>query len=124
MPRKQMEPMLPSARRALRSSIAHWKRMLAGKERPGEAPNGWWCSLCELFDEGGHGECSACPVRQKTGQRCCLGSPYWRANEAYHARGSGYPDAEREWKAAAKRQIAFLESLLPRKESKACRAKK
>jgi hypothetical protein len=122
MPRKQMEPMLPSARRALRSSIAHWKRMLAGKERPGEEPNGWWCSLCALFDKGD--DCSACPVRQKIGHSGCWGSPYRSAHKAYYARGSGNPDAERAWKTAAKCQVAFLESLLPRKESKTCRAKK
>jgi hypothetical protein len=113
--KKQKEPMSPCVLLALRESIAHWKRMLVGKERPGERPDGRWCSLCKLFDEGEYGECLACPVRQKTGFRGCHGSPYWRAFAAYHAFCSGRPDTEREWKIAAKLQIAFLESLLPKK---------
>jgi hypothetical protein len=119
--KKQKEPMLAETLRALRESIAHWKRMLAGKERPGEQPNGWWCSLCTLFNWDGDGGCSACPVRQKTGLRCCQGSPYWRAHYAYHTRGSSCPDTEREWRTAAKLQIAFLESLLPKTRKPRCR---
>ena len=109
--------------KALKASIAHWKRLLAGKERRGEAPDSESCALCALFDDGDYG-CRACPVGQKTKDTGCYGSPWMFAYSAYYNRGDGESAAEREWKTAAKLQLAFLKSLLPRKERKACRAKK
>jgi hypothetical protein len=110
--KKQKEPMSPHVRQALQQSIAHWKRLRDGKERDDESTDGDSCALCVLFSTLGEG-CAKCPVCQKTTYLSCGGSPWWDAHLAYWERDIDTA-SKRKWKTAAKRQVAFLESLLPK----------
>lgn len=60
--------------KALRASIAHWKRMATGKQRKHEAPNGDNCSLCARFNNTWFSTCTGCPVANKTGRPILAGS--------------------------------------------------
>lgn len=99
--------------KALKSSIAHWKRLAAGKRRLGEGIGANSCALCRLF-LGLQATCKGCPVREHTGKGTCEGTPYWRAEKANNKYGL---DSKR-FKLAAAKELAFLESLLPKRRKK------
>ena len=97
---------------ALKGSIRKWEKIAAGK---GVSRGADTCPLCWLFNTGEDFsvDCVGCPVMLKTGFRHCVGTPYWRfvglANR--HGRGRATTPAA---KAAARRELAFLKSLLPK----------
>jgi hypothetical protein len=93
---------------ALNKSIEHWERMRSGNTRPGEEPSIDHCALCGLFFWDN--DCKGCPVAEKTKETCCDGSPYEQSANAWYGRGSH----STEFKAAAKKEITFLKSLLPK----------
>jgi hypothetical protein len=95
--------------KALRGSIAHWKRMATGKARSDEKPYADYCDLCTLFLKG---DCSGCPVMERTGKYSCLETPYYAAHGAYIS----YGKHSRKFKAAAKKELTFLRSLLPKRK--------
>lgn len=102
------------ALKALRLSIAHWRRLATGGEKRGEEPNIRYCALCRQFNKptGPNGDyCVGCPVRDKTGKEFCKGSPYLDANRAWRRRHQYPMDARIE----ALREYFFLRSLLPTK---------
>lgn len=99
--------------KALKSSIAHWKRLAAGKRRLGEGIGANSCALCRLF-LGKQITCRGCPVSKHTGEKTCVGTPYWRAEQAGETYGL---DSER-FKLEAAKELAFLESLLPKRRKK------
>lgn len=100
--------------KALKGSIAKWEAIVAGTGTD-EGPNN--CPLCQLFfgdlmvrDEG---DCVECPVMQKTGQKYCKGTPYVEWDDMTGDYESVADTIERV--NAARAELAFLKSLLPRK---------
>ena len=89
---------------ALLSSIDHWKDYENGEEE--RFPTASLCALCSLFYDK---NCNGCPVILKTNKQICLETPYIDAANAYRMHGPKSP----EFKAAAKLEREFLESLLP-----------
>lgn len=98
--------------KALKSSIAHWKRMRRSR-KCGERPTYIHCALCYRFNAC---VCETanekCPVYESTRQRGCAGSPFLKAYDIFD---DGSTEA---WKLAASDEIKFLESLLPKKKGK------
>lgn len=86
--------------KALRGSIRKWQKIVAGTGKDQGPDN---CPLCELF--WNNKKCDGCPVAAKTGRGLCAGSPY-----------VDYCDELST--ANARRELAFLKSLLPKKKSK------
>lgn len=99
---------------ALRQSIEKWERN-AVAETPEDFTKGFGsCPLCQLFWES---DCVGCPVRDRTGYWCCLGSPY--DEEAHEDWLSAPSDTalRDEAHAAARAEVEFLRSLLPEAEA-------
>ena len=94
--------------KALRKSIAHWKRLATGKRHTGEDVGPFHCALCEMFFH--EEDCRGCPVRERTGKSTCQDSPYHDAWEA--AELTSLDSASFKKKAAI--ELAFLKSLLPK----------
>ena len=70
---------------ALVKSIAHWKRLAAGTQKPLEGWCGSSCACCQDFN--GPEGCEDCPVKLRTGQIACRKTPYsWAAEAAWHRR--------------------------------------
>lgn len=97
--------------KALRESIAHWKRLATGKRREGEHIGTRDCALCNLFLAK---QCVGCPVAKSTGTFGCVETPYGKAAAARAMHGFDSP----EFKSAARKELAFLQSLLPERKAK------
>jgi hypothetical protein len=82
-----------------------------GKRREGETVGAAHCALCDLFLNDG---CSKCPVAQKVQRSGCSLTPYAAACDAHCEHGIDSP----EFKAAAKVELEFLQSLLPKQRTK------
>jgi hypothetical protein len=129
MPRKEVAAntkMPVKTLRALRASIAHWKRMRDGKDRANESPNGSSCALClryrnnaSCLDKDGN----VCPLGRKFGECSYFNrkNPYWVAYNSWFKWHESTEEGLSAWIRAANRMIKALESLLPVKESKARR---
>jgi len=107
---RQPKSMPANTRRALKESIAHWRRMAMGKSTGGEAPTASQCPLCDLF-LCQKSPCRGCPVKRKF-SAYCVGTPYHAAFAEYNA-GEGIDSPE--FKAAARRELQCLVALLPKK---------
>lgn len=79
---------------ALKGSIKKWEGIVAGTIENQGALN---CPLCQLFNTSD--ECDGCPVKERTGEDFCEGSPYY----SYEQKVQGSAQAE----------LDFLKSLLP-----------
>ena len=99
--------------KALNDSIAHWTRFASGTSKPKEEPYTADCALCKVFYRQS-GNCDGCPVMEKTGLRMCIGSPYIRAESAFSIHGKD----SKQFKTAAKAELAFLKGLLPKQKRK------
>lgn len=93
---------------ALKKSIEHWERnaQCTAKEAKVGAE---FCALCSLFNTEElppEETCVGCPVREKTGESHCNGSPYFKAVMSTH-------NGDAAWRSAAGEELAFLKSLLP-----------
>lgn len=111
--------MNPIALAALKKSIKHWERLACGNPRPGERANAQSCALCGLFlkptNVGGVVRwCNGCPVKAKTGRDCCDLTPYARASRLFDA----FNPRRNRFLEAAKDELAFLKSLLPKTKKK------
>ena len=100
---------------ALKESIAHWRRMATGTEKTiNEVPDTDNCALCGLFYAKG---CRSCPVVMESGTALCYNTPYGDAYDAFqsfaHATPKKMVEAEKAFRSASAKQLAFLESLLP-----------
>lgn len=100
--------------KALRGSIAKWEAIVAGTETDKGAEN---CPLCQMFSptyERLPDRCAGCPVRDETGIRGCVGSPYDTYSDLSDELNPESSDADRAAvKAAAQAELDFLKSLLP-----------
>ena len=95
--------------KALKQSIKHWERLVAGE--PGEEMGRHTCALCKLFRPYKPTlNCLGCPVAVKTGKPGCQSTPYDVAANAFVFQGKHSKTFNR----AAKKELAFLKSLLPK----------
>lgn len=107
--------MTEQANKALKESIEHWRRVASGTMKPGESVGAQHCALCLEFNHGKE-PCNGCPVKDRTGNRGCVGSPFdpfeknlgWM-DEAEFSRWLATDEA----RTLAAAELAFLESLLP-----------
>lgn len=93
-------------RTLLLESIAHWIRMARGKARPDERPTGRHCALCRQYVL--QTSCKGCPVHAHTRREMCHDTPFDAASDAYWTHGAH----SRQFKQAARKELAFLKSLL------------
>jgi hypothetical protein len=95
--------------KALKASIAKWKRNAKATDPWKYKIGAKDCALCGLFLDD---DCSGCPVRAKTGKPFCFDSPYVDASRAlvWWQDCDGAPD---QALGAAQAEVAFLKSLLP-----------
>jgi hypothetical protein len=109
--------MNPKTERALRKACAHWKRLATGKQKRRESIFAKDCALCKLFVipyKKRTKDCAGCPVRKRTGWPLCKGSPWSRVYNIFnYANTHGA-----EFREAARAQLEFLQSLLPKKRRK------
>jgi len=103
---------------ALKKSIKHWEQNVVAKT-PEEASIGPDdCALCGLFIDNldaAYNSCIGCPVREKTGQELCEGTPYELAANKYQDwRRASTPRSS--FTRAAKAELKFLKSLLPKEK--------
>jgi hypothetical protein len=91
--------------KALRSSIRKWQyNVRMAKSEKNIRTSAYQCPLCLLFHMKG---CRGCPINEKAGFFQCTGSPY--SNVTKHIR---HPQLLIN---ACKKEVKFLESLLPKK---------
>lgn len=95
--------------KALKDSIAHWRRMRKNArgvyKATGESPSLGFCALCIVFD----GDCDRCPVT--------CGLAWSDADRAWDKFVLGKRNAsEQKWLDAADAEIAELVSHLPKKK--------
>lgn len=88
---------------ALQASIAKWERNAAIENIEDAKLNVSSCALCNVFYAD---RCHGCPVFE-LGHYQCDGTPYDDAHAAYGNYNIG------AFRTAAKREVAFLQSLLP-----------
>ena len=107
--------MSPETLTALKASIKHWEENVAAETPDKASSQPEDCALCSAFAFGSRHECTGCPVRDRTKQSCCEGSPYVDAD--YFLKRWGR-DAEYKtaFRAAAQAELDFLRSLLPEGE--------
>ena len=108
--------------KALKESIAHWKRMrnytkkdISKLDEEIEEPYCSDCPLCGLFinkRDDMWSECVGCPVANRAGNTGCVGTPYGAAADAWDEWVDGL-SPRRTWQIFADKEIKFLESLLP-----------
>jgi hypothetical protein len=70
---------------ALQASIEHWEKNAQAEVVSNIADNAASCPLCQIFyfeKIGNVLPCSGCPVREKTRQSNCYGSPWFTARAA------------------------------------------
>ena len=103
---------------ALKKSIEHWERLASGQARRGEWIGPGHCALCKLFLDGA---CKDCPVAERTGYRYCDGTPYGIVQAYVDARFLVDRESilnSQEFKSAARKELRFLKSLLPKPKQK------
>lgn len=110
--------MTATALKALKASIEHWKRLATGKRKQDEDIGVSHCALCLEFITT---YCRDCPVKKKTGLWYCEGTPYHEVNdvrehEVYDLGKHGLNS--KPFKRAAKKELKFLQSLLPKRRKK------
>jgi hypothetical protein len=94
---------------ALKASIEKWKRNAKVWSIFNAKIKSKDCPLCRMFVQS-TGSCVGCPVNGRTGERLCQDTPYLEAF-AYYTLGD-----VTAFQAAAQKEVAFLESLLPENE--------
>ena len=103
---------------ALLGSIEKWQGIVEGDVFDSGHEN---CPLCQRFQNTSRpsGVCDGCPVKKKTGMAMCYGTPYdrWLLVEPDWSKTDKKYSHNEKSIAAAKDELAFLESLLPAAES-------
>lgn len=103
--------MTKKALTALNKSIAHWERLSTGTMTVLEGTGVTDCALCSQFFDI---RCAGCPVADRTGLSHCKDTPYIAADHARDAFGI----TSEKFQTEAKKELAFLRSLLPKKAKK------
>lgn len=106
-------------KQALRLCINTWKRRLKltveDIRKCKEAPTPDNCAFCQIYLKeicsGIYFTCNGCPIKKKTGQNACNGTPYWRAQELYERIWEKKSKALKTFHAAVRKEIKFLEAL-------------
>lgn len=98
--------MTPKAREALEASIEHWRENVEAEVPEEASVSERHCALCQAFPRE---DCRGCPVAAVAAPRC-LFTPYDEACFAIIRWRDGIGTQE-EWRAAAKKELEFLESL-------------
>lgn len=95
---------------ALEKSIAHWKENADAKALAMASIDSDDCALCSAFTND---SCSSCPVRNRTYQPGCQGSPYIDAHISYRGweKDPDSDEARAAFRTAALAEVAFLEGL-------------
>lgn len=110
---KHLGSFYEDVKKALEHSIEKHRFILENIESV-VSDGGWTtCNLCFLFWELDN--CDKCPVRKKTGQRNCEGSPYVKLEELLHEVNPPGERTEEELeklREAEQAEIDFLEGLL------------
>jgi len=91
---------------AIEDSIAHWERLVNGTTSEFETTGHNDCALCKMFYSYSKGSCGDCPIRNRTGESLCEGSPY--VSESNFPQGKNHPEFKRE----AKYMLDFLKEIL------------
>ena len=96
--------------KALKESIKHWKRIIEGVDVRWKSNQ---CALCEEFLTPGY-TCDGCPVKKKTKQDLCEGTPYVKfVQDAALFFGIGIKGRPNLISLATD-ELNFLKSLLPK----------
>jgi hypothetical protein len=106
---------------ALERSIEHWREVCAA-QMPDVQTGDQSCALCHLFHPYyrlNDDACGGCPISGRTARMFCRGTPYSDADSSHtdwlFARKSSDEEAmqraESAFRAAARAELAFLESL-------------
>lgn len=103
----------PRVLEALRASIESWQHTADGHYEDFHGAE--HCPLCRLFPGDEDKPCGECPIDKATKGDGCSGTPYYVWCDAYEDWGAGGGSAE-EILSAAKAEVAFLQSLLPKSE--------
>lgn len=98
---------------ALRGSIQKWEAIVAGTGADHGMDN---CPLCQEFAVTDHAfrACHGCPVKARTGQSNCKGTPYIDWFDETNPDGRV---TDERTKALAQAELDFLRSLLPEGQS-------
>jgi hypothetical protein len=102
--------------KALEGSIIKWEKIVDGKGIDNGIDN---CPLCKRFHLGK--DCVGCPVFAKTGIYGCDRTPYdeWHKHHSIKHRDCIHCEINcKTCKKLAQKELAFLKSLLPKKEAK------
>ena len=109
---------------ALQESIKKWRKNLKVEKFFDFKIGANHCPLCELFVYGQpiENKCNGCPIKEKTGNSSCYGTPYYEFLENLHnamwvpnEENENYAEKLKNLRRSIKREIAFLKSLLPAK---------
>lgn len=98
---------------ALEMSIKHWRenvRLAKEGEEFGYHTDD--CALCRMFYNENTETCTACPVRQYTGQELCKGTPWQGVSQV------AYSFDPARTVPATKRMLEFLIGLRPKRKRK------
>ena len=99
--------------KALKAAILHWVRMLTNKRRwvgdDYEEPNADCCACCKRWNKATSSvTCARCPICIYTSRKWCYRTPYIAAGQAFDS----YGHKSRKFKAAAQKEIDFLNKVL------------
>jgi len=102
----------------LEESIEHWERLVSGNRLPNENIGINDCALCRAYLYNSSVKaCVGCPVSETTGKTHCENTPYNLVMkikaEMFFIPYSVFLDTK-EFKEAAKKELEFLKSLLPK----------
>lgn len=104
-----MNPETLETLEALKGSIEKWRKIV---EEGARDYGGEDCPLCDLFCDDAN--CVGCPVSAAAGEIYCKGTPYME----WHRVSGRYAIADTPEKiAAARAELDFLRSLLPKEEA-------
>lgn len=102
---------------ALEASIEHWRENEVAETVDKVEVYGRSCALCRMFSLK-NDNCTGCPVADRTGYQFCFRSPWDSARNAFSVwcRNPESIAARDAFRAAARVEREFLESLLPEGE--------
>ena len=103
---------------ALKGSIKKWQGIVAGTGNDNGTAN---CPLCVMFYNQSE-SCQGCPVQERVEMAGCGGTP-WVDWSLSHVGPMPYANTTDEHTKLAKKELRFLQSLLPKKKKTVKKAK-